>query len=800
MKEIRTYLLPVAGIILFCLNAASGVVAPAVDPAVDMQQYSERMQFANGLYTRKMYDLASREYASIVMAFPNGKENDAATFRLAESLRLQGKIDEAAKLYSRIVVHYKNSPFRLRAAYRRGRIYMDLGDYQSASAHFGAILRENPPAELAAATLFYLGESQLKSGNRDSADKTFIQLIQQHPDSMFQTHALMYRGEIYRDKWLESLEKKEAAGDQFATKALGFFQQALSKETNERMAAEDLFQMAEIYFRQHKYEKSTELYHQLMTQYPHDERALTAGMQAAWSASNSGMYAEALNLANKALSDPALKKSRDEWLYLKANAERQLMQNRDAVKSYLRLLIKYPDSRFSVPARYEIAVTYFKMGKYQDAIHHAEMIRITPEVRSDVCWLLAESYAALNKSAEAVQYYRMVVRTDPTSDRARDAMYRLAHQLQTQNAWREASQAYNKLVAQFPKSDLAPKSLYASAFSLQRANAYDKAVRDWRRLVTDYPKSKLVEDAMYQKALCEIRLSRKQDATATLDELIRRFPQGRFVADAFYWKGVLLFELKQYQPAEDALRMAMNKSTREELKSDAAFQLGIVLQNMQKPQEAAELFKGLLDDPVNTKFSPALLEWLAGYYAEQKNAANSEKAARLLIARTKEKGWQQTGYVLLGRALDKQGKDKTAADAYRKALSIKVITRYTADAALRLGDIELARQHAAKATDWYKVATAKTTPDNALAIKARAYMGLGRAADAGGDKADASRYYMSIAILYDDPKLVPEALYRAAVAYDGLRHKEDRNKAAQELMKRYPKSTWAGKVDVSWLK
>jgi TolA-binding protein len=76
---------------------------------------------------------------------------------------------------------------------------------------------------------------------------------------------------------------------------------------------------------------------------------------------------------------------------------------------------------------------------------------------------------------------------------------------------------------------------------------------------------------------------------------------------------------------------------------------------------------------------------------------------------------------------------------------------------------------------------------------------LGRAAEIGQNYAQASRYFMSVAILYDDPKLVPEALYRAALSYDRLKRAADRDKAAQELVQRYPQSSWTRKVDKSWL-
>ena len=545
-------------ILSFCIATSSVVWADA---------YTERMQFADGLYTRSMYELATKEYASILKLFPDGKQSDAATFRMAECLRLQGKVDESKRLYSRVVVAYRKSSFRLRAAYRRARLYMDDGEYASASAHFDVILKAPPPPDLAAAARYYLGESLLGMGSIERADSTFAQVVIDYPNSTFYMYALMKRGDIHRTRWMAAQKAETADADAIAAQAIAFFKQALERPSSDRLAAEALFQMAEIHFRQHAFEQSSKCYRELLTRFPADERSAESRMQAAWSASNAGLHAEAVALAEKALAESGTARQ-DEWLYLRANGERQLLQNKTAVKSYLELLTRFPESRFAGAARYEVSVAFFKMGEYAAALSHGERIRLTPELRTEVCWLLAESYSALDRGREATQYYRMVIRGAVGTDRARDATYRLAHQLQKQEAYREASTYYNALVKAFPADPLAPQALYASAFCMVQVGAHDEAARDWRRLVHEYPKHELVQESLYQKAMSEVQLERRKDATASLSELLRRFPKGRFVPDAYYWNGMMLREQDQLDAAEEAFRRAMQLASRDELRRE----------------------------------------------------------------------------------------------------------------------------------------------------------------------------------------------------------------------------------------
>jgi TolA-binding protein len=147
--------------------------------------YADRLLFADGLYARGMHDLALKEYAALLKAFPDGASNDAATFRLAECLRLKGDNATAGRFYSHVVVNFRQSPFRLRAAYRRARLYADEGDHESAVAHFQVILGENPPPDLAAAAQFHLGESLHAKGDADAAYEAFAVILEKHKNSEF---------------------------------------------------------------------------------------------------------------------------------------------------------------------------------------------------------------------------------------------------------------------------------------------------------------------------------------------------------------------------------------------------------------------------------------------------------------------------------------------------------------------------------------------------------------------------------------------------------------------------------------
>ena len=79
-------------------------------------------------------------------------------------------------------------------------------------------------------------------------------------------------------------------------------------------------------------------------------------------------------------------------------------------------------------------------------------------------------------------------------------------------------------------------------------------------------------------------------------------------------------------------------------------------------------------------------------------------------------------------------------------------------------------------------------PSPTLAISAKE-----KALKAQGNLDGAARHFLSVAVLFDDPVLVPECLDEAAEAFAKVGRKDESDKVVKELLERYPDSEWAKK-------
>jgi len=777
------------------LGACIILIAAAAVTAAEPPAYREQIRFADGLFSRRMYALAAPEYEALLEDFPDGDRNDTATFRLAESYRFSGEMSAAARWYDRLVVAYPDSPYRLRAAYRRARLYMDAGDALSAVEHFRAVLAENPDPDVASASLYHMGEGLLALERTGEAEATFALILRRHPDSVFAAYARMQQASLSRDRWGAAREQgDEESARRAAGEALERYAAVIELEAApDRLAAEALFRSADMHFAAGDYARSAEFYRRLLERYPEDERAAESRLQAAWASANAGMYAEALQLATPAI-ETATGAERVEWLYLKANCERQLMQHERAVATYRHLLDEAPSGPRRERARYELALSLYKLERYAEAIREAGIIVGVEALQADVAWLLAESHAALNQADQAIQFYRIVLRTAPDSPIARDAIYRLAYQLQVQGQEREAARFYTMLVDRFPEDPLAPQALFAAGIALENAGEDTAAARDWGRLVEAYPESRFAEEALFRKALAEIRAGREREGGEALEQYLPRYPEGRFTADVHYWRGVLLSRAGRYRDAKTMLEQALNLSPRLDLEREALLQLGTVQQRLNDDAAAARTFGRLLGTEAEDRLEPSLLEWLAGYHAGQGDDAAALQAAGALVARGDDPAWLQAGWTLQGRIRLRQGDAETAEGLLRRALEADARTRYGAEAALLLAGLLLDADQPAAAEPYYREAARRATSEATLGIRVRALFGLGRSAGEDGRALDAARHFMSVAILFDDDAIVPESLYRAAAMFDAAGRTDEARAARNELAERYPESIFTRRV------
>jgi len=749
---------------------------------------SEQLQFADGLYARGMWDTALKEYQAFLAQNPDRKaDSPAVYFRMGESFRALGRTNEAGQSYQQAFNAEPKGEFHYRAGLCLADILEQAGKRDEQIRFLSAMLADSPPPELGAACCYELGMAEEKQGKTRDAATSYETVLDRYAGTPYMSYAALA---------LAGLDRKAGGA-----RSADLYRRAAAKPASPRVGAEAWFQLGDFYFARKEFENSAAAYEQLTTLYPRDERVFQAQLQRVWGLYYAKRYADALTLCSSILAGKSRPEKEDEWLYLKANCERQVMKNEDAISTYAELQKTHPGSSLAPLAAYERALAFFKLGRFQEAIDQAKGLIANDRVKRDVCWLLAESCAAVHDEAGAVQNYRMLVDQYPDSPLAGDALYRLASLLQKKGDSLQAAELFGRLAGDFPAHALAAQALFAQATCLEKALKNEQAAAVYTRLLAKYPECPYAEDSLYQKATLETFLRRDAGALETWGELMRRFPATKYGADAWFWNGVLFEERSRLEDSESAFRAALKAvpPPSEDLSRRIRFRLALVLQRRgAHPEaaglldEAAGLLQGLIGTPMREKFPPALLEWLGDYQVGHRDFAQAAAVADILIAQATADNWRQIAWCIKGKALMGQGKRDEAAQAFDRVVGFNLKSQAMAEAWLKLGELNLSGD-LAKAKRAYEEAATLATSDDLLPIRVKAYAGIGRALKAQGDNAGAARHFLSVAVLFDDAAMVPECLYEAAAAFRAAGNKDDAEKANKELVERYPDSVWARK-------
>ena len=158
------------------------------------------------------------------------------------------------------------------------------------------------------------------------------------------------------------------------------------------------------------------------------------------------------------------------------------------------------------------------------------------------------------------------------------------------------------------------------------------------------------------------------------------------------------------------------------------------------------------------------------------------------IART------QPGWFTKGVAYEKRDRIVDATGAYMKAMDIDAKTLEGVDAALRLGILHYNKSAYTEARKFLEKAAERSTEERLMEIKALSYLYIGKITMAENKPDEAARIFMGIAVLYNNPEVVPESLYLASEAFKLTRKPLERRRMITELIERYPDSEWRKKI------
>src|SRR5438094_3893279 len=581
-----------------------------------------QLEYANGLFARKLYDLAIPEYQKYLDNYPGRAGRANAYFSLGECYRNLHRDSSARTNLQKVLTEYGDSEFAGPAAFALAEMAFTDKDYATALPLFHRSAAKSKEPAVALSARYFEARCLEALGRKDDAADIYAQVAEGGNPNPYREDARVTAASIFasRGKKLEALKQYEALANEAQKPALkaecavrgGLIAlelvQADKDKIDNAMAqrAAALFQkgrsspdagkfraIAQVGFRRLQYQ--TGQYTQLLADYKKDLDKLPEPAQA-------------------------------EVLLLAANSQRQLNRPTQAEAVYRQIIDKYPDREEAKDAAYQQLINVYNSdpSALSSAVDTFLATNPTNERADQAKLLKAEALYKQQNYTEAASMYGEL-RASELSPRLRaEAAYKLGLcHVQTKNV-PGAIEAFTYYMQTFPDSPQMPAALAQRALAYEQDKNYSAALADLNIILAKYPKTQEREAALQLKALILGQQDNTKGMVETFRQLLKEFPRSSVAAQAHYYIGKTAFEAKDYKAALAALNTA-RQLNKEQYYNLATVRI-ILCQFYLKNQAAlTKEDNDFMASRATANLPPEVLEWLGIQYYSEQNFQASEK-------------------------------------------------------------------------------------------------------------------------------------------------------------------------------
>lgn len=500
-RRLPAALLVPLSLVVSLATAASAADPPSRGPAsAPRRSVPEALNFANGLFRERRYELAAKEYERFLKDARPGPEASEARFGLANARLFQGEYAKARQQFEAFLKQAPDHPNAATAWYRVGETAYMLGDLPASRRAFETFTANYPEHKHLDTALPYLGDVCLRTGDLPAARRAYERALSAYPDGRMADRARFGLG---RALALQG----ESEG---ALKAFGLLAEKGGKDWADRA----WFQIGQVQAGLKRHEKAAEAFAAVERLAPQSPLVAEARLNRA----------EALvKLARRGEAEPLLRG-------LAADAPQNLASQ----------------AAFALgTAQLEGGDAAAALATLDDA---ARRFARTP-MAAALTFRSAEAAEALGKADDARARFLRAAEADPKDPWADDALARAARLALDQHDRAAAAELAATFATRYPSSPLLADVRLVSARAALAAGKPGEAIATLTAsLAEDKPSPATAESLTYYLGLAYRADGQPARESEVLDALAKT-PAARYAANAQFMVGRGHVEAKRYAEA-----------------------------------------------------------------------------------------------------------------------------------------------------------------------------------------------------------------------------------------------------------
>ena len=576
------------------------------------------MNFANGLFRERRYDLAAKEYQRFLETAKPGAESIEARFGLANARLFQGDYAKARVEFEDFLRAAPDHPNAPTALYRIGETAYMLGDLAGARKAFESYTAENPNHKHVDTAWPYLGDVCLRIGDAAKAREAYETSLKANPNGKLAARArfglgraLALLGELdaalaqfktladeggkdWADRaWYQTGQTEVMAGHD--EKALAAFLEVERVAPQSPVVQEAKLNRAEALGRLGRPNEAKPILKGLIADAP-----LNLGAQAAFLLGTSQLEEGDARAALDTLDDGAAKFSKTKLAvalqFRSAEAMVQLGKLDDARARFLKAAEADPRDPWADDALLRacgIALDQARHDEVGQLVKAFEDKFPNSPLLADAHLAAARALLAAGLPKEAIVKLTASLDADKPAEKTADNerfYLGLAYRDDGQTA--KANELLQAL-AKSPAMGVRANAQFLVAQGLMEAKQFEQAVAALELYLSSHPGGAEADYALAHLIQAKAALGDRVGASKALDQLTERFPKSTTLGASRLRVAEIDAKAKQYDQAIERYKLA-SESDDPAVVSRAKLGLGWVLIDAQKPAEAAVAFEAFI--------------------------------------------------------------------------------------------------------------------------------------------------------------------------------------------------------------
>lgn len=763
------------------VGVAAIFVAPLSAQEISKKE-TEQLDFAQGLLSRGLYDMAVGEYQKFISSYPQSVYLPEANLAIGECYFLAQDFPRALEAFVQFKERFPQSEKIPAAILRLGQIYIQQNQFDEALKELTAI---DAGAQLKGSILqsfyFYIGKSY--QGKNDATTAL----------SYFQKASEVSDGGDLTAYSFQEIAQIHTQSARYSD-ALAAYTKAISLTTDEKFKGYLIFKTGETHFLSGNFPEAIAQFRVILDQYPSLEIVKDSFSNLLLAYLNQGLYAALLTEFHN-----GSKFIKEDGAYfdvyftvVKAYVE---LKSDDEALALLEKIISFPEmsAQNIRKAMLKKADIFVKENKFKEGLAIVEgALPGSANDADQICFLKGQAYYGLDDFEKATQFFGEIKNNYPQSIYLKAAMLGLAHCLGEKKDFKKSADAFLEYYSKEDNENLKGESLYEAAVMESKADAYEAAIAHAEEYLEKFPQGDFYEQSVLLLGDLYARSNHSEKALPLLDGYLTHVPPPRR-SDAVYF--LLGYNQQLLGKSDEALNNYAKVSF---YKEEPKFYLSalknsaIIFLAQKNDTQAAVFFDRIitdLDDNNDLDFKTYL--WLCSEYINEKKFNDVLRVVGRGEARFP--GQYQQEFAFFKAEAYRNLKDSDRAHKfYDVVLFTQGKSPYASAARIGKGLSFVETQKLEEAKKEFQKAIDADADDHTVTIQAR--FELGNIASIQKNDEEALKFYLLIGTIYEDEQYCPESLWRAAEIFDRQKRAPEAAKLYQAILEKYPNSPAAAKV------